>query len=216
MEHRQTSAITTSGLMMGSSRRKREIRKVYSVFVDGETEKWYLDLLKEYERDRLPRIDIIPEIPKTKKLKDLDELIRSNAEDYEMVFWVVDLDAVQHNDQMDSFLKIVRELKRIENVRVLVNNPCLEFWFLLHMKDTSRVFTRCSKVEKQLRKYPALKNYEKTEKYYKKPNNDIYRKMKPFQRTAFSNANKLGEFSLNEPYQAKAEINQILDLLLEP
>ncbi|MCK5037108.1 MAG: RloB domain-containing protein [Candidatus Sabulitectum sp.] len=199
---------------MKSKRRRRSFRKVYSIIVDGETEKWYLDLLKEHEKDRLPRIDITPEIPKKKRLADLDKLIRSNAEEYHMVFWIVDLDAIRHDGQMDRFLEYIRELKKIKNVRVFVNNPCLEFWFLLHLKETSRIFPRCDKVENELRKHQILKNYEKTEKYYKS-NNDIYKRLKPNLNIAIDNAEKLGEFSLEEPHFAMAEISQIFDLILE-
>ncbi len=187
---------------------------MYSIVVDGETEKWYLDLLKMHEKDRLPRIDVKPAIPKKKRLADLDQLIRSNAEEYHMVFWIVDLDAIRHDGQMDSFLEFVRELKKIKNVRVFINNPCLEFWLLLHLRETSRIFTRCSKVENELRKHQILKNYEKTERYYKS-SNDIYKRLKPDLNNAINNAEKLGEFSLEEPRLAMAEMSQIFDLILE-
>ncbi|MBP9134766.1 MAG: RloB domain-containing protein [Saprospiraceae bacterium] len=48
-----------------------------------------------------------------------------------------------------------------ENVVVIVNNPCLEFWFLLHFEKTSKYFNTCSSAETQLKKY--LPNYEKTQ-----------------------------------------------------
>lgn len=197
---------------MGTRRPARELKRVFSIIVDGETEKWYLDLLKEHEKDRLPKIHIQPEIPKRKKLGDLERLIRRNAKEYDIVFWIVDLDALIHNDELESFRGIVLKLREIENVRVLVNNPCLEFWFLLHLKETSKIFTRCSGVEKELRKHTILEDYEKTEKYFKS-SNDIYKKLKPFQNRAIINAKKLGELSLAELHFAKAEINQIFDLI---
>lgn len=199
---------------MVSKRQKRYFRRVYSIIVDGETEKWYLDLLKEHEKYRLPRIDIEPKIPKKKKLTDLEELICSNAEKYDMVFWIVDLDAIRHDGQMDSFLDLVRKLRKIKNIRVLVNNPCLEFWLLLHLKETSRIFPQCCKVERELRKHPVLKNYEKTEKYYKS-GNDIYKTLRPNLDSAIENAKKLGELSFEEPHLAIAEMNQIFEILFK-
>ena len=69
---------------MGNRRKSRNLKKVFSIIVDGETEKWYLDLLKEHEKSRLSEIHIQPEIPKKKKLADLEELIRGNAEIYDI------------------------------------------------------------------------------------------------------------------------------------
>lgn len=128
------------------------------------------------------------------------------------MFWIVDLDAIIHDEQLEVFRNIVRELREIDNVSVLVNGPCLEFWFLLHFKETARIFPECCRVEKQLRKIPALKDYQKTEKYYKS-GTDIYSKLKEYQETAVKNAEKLGEFSLTKGRQAVAEISRVFDLI---
>lgn len=195
-----------------SRRRLRQPRQVWSFIVDGNTEKWYLDLMKQHERERLPRVHVRPEIPKKKKLRDLRDQVLENAESYDRVFWIVDLDAIIHDEQLEEFRNIVRELRGMENVSVLVNGPCLEFWFLLHFKETARVYPECCRVEKQLRKIPALKDYQKTEKYYKS-GTDIYLKLKDYQETAVKNADKLGEFSLTEEHQAVAEIGRVFDLI---
>ena len=76
-----------------------------------------------------------------------------------------------------------------------MNNPCLEYWFLLHFKNTSKVFTTCAGAEKQVSQH--LKGYEKTEKFFRKSNNDIYKQLKPYLQTAVSNATALGTF---DPY----------------
>ncbi len=195
-----------------SSRKRRQPREVWSFIVDGDTEKWYLDLMKQYERRRLPKVHIKPEIPKKKKLQDLREQVLENAESYDRVFWIVDLDAIIHDEQLEVFRNIVRELREIDNVSVLVNGPCLEFWFMLHFRETARIFPECSRVEKQLRNIPALKDYQKTEKYYK-TGTDIYSKLKDYQQTAVKNAEKLGEFSLTKGRQAVAEISRVFDLI---
>lgn len=53
-----------------------------------------------------------------------------------------------------------------------------------------------------------------TEKYYKS-SNDIYKKLKPNLSNAIDNSEKLGEFSLEEPNSAMAEMSQIFDLIFE-
>ncbi len=61
-------------------RKKRRGKKSYSIIVKGQTEVWYLQLMKQYEK--LPRIDIKPELPKNKKLKELFELVKNNTQIY--------------------------------------------------------------------------------------------------------------------------------------
>ncbi|MGQ1890361.1 RloB domain-containing protein [Thermophagus sp. OGC60D27] len=94
--------------------------------------------------------------------------------------------------------------KKYKNVVVITNNPCLEFWFLLHFQRTSRVFGTCTRVENQLKSH--LKGYEKTQKYYTKQDNDIYTKLKPYLKKAIDNACSLGHFDSDEPYKALSEM----------
>lgn len=65
--------------------------------VDGETEIWYLQMLKRNERNL--RVTIKPEIPQKKKLEDQYKLVCDLANsEYECVFWIVDLDTVIKED----------------------------------------------------------------------------------------------------------------------
>ena len=189
------------------NKRKRRVKKSYSIIVDGQTEIWYLQLMKEFEE--LPRIDIKPELPKNKKLKELFELAKNNAQIYDKVIWLLDLDVIIENDKFEEFKKYVKQLKKNNNATILVNNPCLEFWFLLHFKETSKLFSGCSNVISELKKCGRLENYEKSEKYYKYAKNDIYAKLKPFQNTANENAKKLGNLNVNNIESAKAEIYEL-------
>ena len=44
-------------------------------------------------------------------------------------------------------------------VIVLENNPCFEFWLLLHFRQTGRLFQNCEQVVTELRRY--IPNYNK-------------------------------------------------------
>ncbi len=202
---------------------KRKIRGTlsYSIIVDGKTEVWYFQMMKKYEL--LPRIDIVPEIPKKKSLREQYETVREKAKIYDKVFWIIDLDIVIKEDKERkkgsiSLFDRLRKYKKnlIDNfygiVEVIINNPCLEFWYLLHYHETSKHFANCDKVTKEL-KQNHLTDYEKTERYYKKKNDDIYKRLKPYQPTAKVNAAKLGRFSFDEPEKAISEMNKVLDLL---
>ena len=199
---------------MNRKRQIRKLRKSYLIIVEGQTEKWYLDLFKKHEQDRLPRIDIKPEIPKRKKLKEIHEQILDNEKQYDKVIWIVDLDVIIADNQITEFKKIIKNLEKMKKVIVLVNSPCLEFWFLLHHVNTSRFFSKCKNVEKELHKVDILKEYEKTEKYFKS-SNDIYNRLKPYQRKAIKNAESLGVLSFNDINSAKAEINQLFEIVFD-
>lgn len=76
--------------------RKGAGKKKFSIIVDGETELWYFQLMKQYES--LP-IDIMPEIPKRKSLQAQYETVLENAKHYDTVFWLIDYDAILKEDR---------------------------------------------------------------------------------------------------------------------
>ncbi len=185
-------------------RRGRNIptKQSFAVVVDGETEYWYLEMLKRNEPN-IP-FKIRPQILQKKNIDQQYELVTElSEEEYDKVFWIVDLDVLlkearekkNSTSSLQKFLSYWQQLSKQNKVVVIVNNPCLEYWFLLHFKNTSKVFTTCAGAEKQVSQH--LKGYEKTEKFFKKSNNDIYKQLKPYFQTAVSNATTLGTF---DPY----------------
>ena len=198
---------------MGRKKKTPPRRRTAAVIVEGETEKWYISMLKRNERD-LP-IYIKPELNIKKTLEKQYEYVINAAEDYTMVFWVVDFDTILAETRtakkgtstpLEKFNNYRRKIaKKYKNVAIIVNNPCLEFWLLLHFEPTSRYFDKCDKAIKQLKKH--LPNYEKTEQFYTKQDQDIYLKLKPQLQNSIKNAEKLGEFDPQIPYKAIAEMH---------
>ncbi len=186
----------------------------FALVVDGETEVWYFQMLKRNERDL--RVNIKPEIPTKKSLEEQYNLVcdLSNKE-YTKVIWIVDLDTVIKEEleaprgkksSMNLFNQYKTKLtKNYPNVVVIVNNPCLEFWFLLHFEKTSKYFNTCSGAQTQLNKH--LKNYEKTQKFFTKQNDDIYLKLKPNLKLAINNSIALGNFEFQNPKKAMCEMD---------
>ncbi len=192
--------------------------KIVSIIVDGETEKWYLQMLRKNED--LKKLRIEPELPKRKKLKDLFYMVTENRKDYDLVIWIVDFDTIIKEERekkkvgqspLNEFRKILDKLQTFENVKVLVNNPCLEYWYLQHMKETSRYYNQCGQITKEFS--GVLSDYEKSEKYYKKESNDIYKKLMPYKNSAIKNSTKLGLFDINDYKKGKAEMYKIFELL---
>jgi hypothetical protein len=200
-----------------SENRKRAGKEVYSIIVDGETEVWYFQLMKQFEA--LQNVQIRPDLPSKKKLSDLYQLVISHIADYTKVIWLIDFDTIIKENReipkgdktkFQELKEYIEKLKEYENVLVLINTPCLEFWYLIHLEDIGKYFSSCDNVLKEF-KNTILKDYQKSEKYYKKKNNDIYTKLKSYQDIAIIRSRKLGIFSFESPYSAKAEIFKIFD-----
>lgn len=205
--------------MRKNSNKKLLGKKQYSIIVDGQTEIWYLQLMKKHEN--LKHINIKPEIPKKKKLKEQFELVKENAKHYDKVFWLLDFDVFikEEKEKRQGKRSKITELKNYfnkfkekDNIEVFFNNPCLEYWFLLHYNNTNKYFEKCINAERELKK-KGLSDYQKTEKYFKKSNNDIYKKLKNHQEFAISNAIKLGDFNFNNVELAKTEIYKLIEKL---
>lgn len=197
-----------------SNNRKGSGKKSYSILVDGQTEVWYFQLMKQYED--FPRIDIKPELQQKTTMERLFDLAEENAKDYDLVLMLFDLDAIIHDGKESEFREKVIKYKDHKIINIYINNPCLEFWFLLHFHETSRQFTQCCDVETELKKNELLKDYQKTQKYYKNHRNNIYKKLQPYQNEAIKNATRLGDFDFHNIHQSKAEIYKIFNILQNP
>lgn len=182
----------------------RKTNKSYAFVVDGETESWYLKLMKRHEK--LDGINIKPELPKNNKLSEQYERVMELAkEDYDKVYWIIDLDVVinESNEAKNKQTALQKlkdykdEFKNSKKIEILINNPCLEFWFLLHITITSKYYANSNDIINEY-KDSVLCDYEKSDKYYNKPNNDIYKKLKEYQKDAIERAKYL-KFNFDNP-----------------
>lgn len=200
----------------------RQFRKIpaktttIALVVEGETEMWYLQMLKKNEeRTHNVRINIKPEIPQNSKLEDQYNLVLDLAIENKAVFWILDFDTILKETRewtnsgkspLVEFLEYRNKLlHNHENVKVLINNPCLEYWFLLHFVRTQKLYTNCESARKQLEN--KMPGYEKTQRYFKSKNNDIYARLKPALKNAIANATAFGGFDFNEPKRAMCEMD---------
>jgi len=188
-------------------------KPVFSFVADGKCEFWYLQLLRQYEG---LYIYLEPELPQKKKLQNQYDLVETLSEESEKVFWIIDFDTILKETRetpkgnktpLQDFYELYKKSKKNKKVVVIVNNPCFEYWLLLHFEQTSKYFPTGEKLEKQLKKY--LKDYEKTQKYYKNYRQNIYQKLKPNLPFAISNAEKLGEFDFTNTATGMLEMDEI-------
>lgn len=188
----------------------------FAFVVDGDTEVWYLQMFKRNEREL--NINIEPKLPSKKSIPEQFKMVKDLAADYTKVFWIVDYDViaketreakkgVETSEQL--FVKLKEKAEKFDNVIVIVNNPCIEFWFLLHFEKTSKLFTDCNSAEKQLKKH--LTDYEKTRKYFTKQDNDIYLKLKHNLSDAKVNSKNL-DFDKHNTSKAICEMNSLFEI----
>ena len=211
-----------------SNKRKGKGNKVYALIVDGETEVWYFNMMYRNEKQILPKVNIQPKLPKKRRLKEQYEEVVNYLElnVYETVIWLLDFDTIIKEDKerkkgQESSIQALKKYKeklekynsdeKSPKVKVLVNTPCLEFWYLLHFEKTSRYYSQCLPAIQDLKKH--LHGYEKKQDYYVKQGNDIYLRLKPYLVQALANAGKLGDLDFYNPQSAKAEIYKIFSIL---
>lgn len=202
---------------------KKEI-PTFAFVVDGKTEIWYLQMFKKNEqKDRNIRIKIKPEIPQKKTLKDQFDLVCKQAKgEYDRVFWIVDLDVILKETReakstdtaLKNFIALISDLDSMKkkdedfiNVNIIVNNPCLEYWFLLHFDLSGKTYRNCDEVTVKLKRF--LRDYDKSERYFKNKDNDIYIRLKPYLKTAINNAKALGSFDKENPEKGMCEMDTL-------
>ena len=147
----------------------------FFVFCEGETEMAYVKFLRSLYR---APIQVIPKKGKSNISEDF--IVKSKNEyvqtEQDKVFLMYDLD-------VDGMLE---QLQKIPNAELLVSNPCVELWFLLHYQEqkTSISSDKC------------IKKLQKFSKEYKKgtlseEEKDVFAKNKEL---AIERAKKLAKF----------------------
>lgn len=167
------------------------------ILVDGECEQIYLKELKHVEKISAK---IKPDLPTRSALEDQYNKVVEALNHYDRVYWVVDYDDInkQHRDKpsnntLQKFLNLKSKFEQLTGLpeysgkvaKVLINNPCLEFWYLLHFTATQSYYPTLDQLKPILKQH--LKNYEKSADYQ----NGFYSKLKPKQLTAIANAQRL-------------------------
>ncbi len=127
----------------------------------GITEQWYFTHLKAL---RGYRIKIRPRFFGTETAAGLAKRIEEVLQDEGIAICVFDADVSTWNEVERKKLDALRK-KYKDNPSVLLcdSMPSIEFWFLLHYKNTTRHFGTSKAVIKELKKY--IPQYDKTEQF---------------------------------------------------
>lgn len=189
-----------------------------AVVVDGETEAWYLTMLNRNEPNA--KFQIKPEIPQRKSLSDQYDKVLSLSDDYDQVIWIVDMDVILKETReakkgqpipLNEFLKYKGLLASVANVSVIINQPCIEFWLLLHFEFTQAPFNDCARAESRLKRH--LADYSKTQKYFTREGDDIYLKLKERLATAVVNSKRCDDFDPENPDRGYSGMHKLYEIL---
>lgn len=146
---------------MGRKNQKRQVRYTVALVGDGFTERIYFSDFRDTERP--VNLHILPDYPgKIGSFKGVLERAVELSADYALVYALIDMDAVIAQRQQQSYASSKRAAER-RGVIVLENNPCFEFWLLLHFRRTGRLFQNCEQAVTELRKH--IPGYDKSMRF---------------------------------------------------
>ena len=116
------------------------MKPTFFVFCEGKTEELYVKYLKS--KYRIP-FEIDTQIAQNKINSKYVKNYKKNKFTHkkDKTFLVYDLDAP----------KMLERLKQIEGTTLLVSNPCIELWYLLHYKEL-KAEINCQACNKELEK----------------------------------------------------------------
>lgn len=136
------------------------------VYVVGEgiTEQYYFTHLKKLYN---LKYKIQPRFFGKTSIRDIEEVVKQLVSADMFVICVFDLDTSEseksEKEKLDKFISCYKDN---ENVIICTSLPSIEYWFLIHYKDTNKYFNTSKEVERELIKH--IKNYEKTKKFLEK------------------------------------------------
>ncbi len=163
---------------------KRPLRKSIAIIGEGMTEQEYFNHLR---RMRRYQIRIKPDLPGgssyTNIFKKAKALLKK---EFDLVFCLIDLDAIVNNRQVEKFLRDCKKLPKL--IIPVISNPCTELWFLLHFEKIhyNQYFPTCKSVEDLLVNH--IPTYEKTERSLARSSTFSYLESAGDEKTALKNA----------------------------
>lgn len=210
-------------------RKTQNARFAIAVIVDGQDEKWYIEKVKDhYPNTVLRSIQIKPELADKKKVNDLFEEAKTRLnQEFSHVILIVDLDEPlkdvgefeRFKIWYDRYLsaqdgRFTKNNRWMKDLTVIINNPCLEYWYLLHFGKTSKYYADYTSLLPDLRKIPEMANYDKSDTYYHN-SPDIYLRLDGM-TSRLNNAARKNAQPFNLPLcrqQGGSEMNKLFDYI---
>jgi len=149
---------------MGGRRQQfKEPKPGLYILGEGLTEKYYFEHLKRLFNFRCiikPRFFCNDCISKFEK--EIEKLLRGDIN----IICVFDEDVTKRNaNENQKLIELRKKYRQNRNILFCGSMPSIEYWFLIHFKDTCPLLTYSIEAERALRKY--IVDYEKSEDFLK-------------------------------------------------
>lgn len=147
---------------MGRNSKNRPVRDTVALVGDGQTERIYFADVRDV--DRPAGLTIQPDYPRRLGSYKgvLDRAVSLKQDGFNHVYALIDMDKIIRENRLAEYQQ-AKATAEATGVIVLENNPCFEVWLLLHFVYTGRLFSECSDVVTELRKF--IPGYTKGEKF---------------------------------------------------
>jgi hypothetical protein len=132
-------------------------------------------------------IEVVPSGRQTERLvQQAVNLRRKQSQEpdalpYEEVWSVFDREAT---NEPDDFPAAIQRANR-EQLALAISNPCFEYWYLLHYRETDRPFQDADEVVETLRNNDCLPGYQKSQ--------DVFERLLEHREQALERAERLYE-----------------------
>lgn len=144
---------------------RQRLNPIPTIIGAGITEQWYFTHLKAL---RGYRVKIRPRFFGSETAAGLTKRIEEVLKDEGIAICVFDADVSTWNDaERKKLYALHKKYENNSSVLLCDSMPSIEFWFLLHYKNTTRHYGTSKAVIKELKKY--IPQYDKAEQFLSNP-----------------------------------------------
>ncbi|MDD4637208.1 MAG: RloB family protein [Bacteroidales bacterium] len=152
--------------MNGRSQKTKETFAGIHIVGEGITEQYYFSHIKTIFNFKCI---VKPRFFEQTCIHDIRTCTEKLLRDGAIVICVFDADVSSRNKkENDALVKFKQKYEKNKHVIICDSLPSIEFWFLIHFKETNCYYQSSADVEKALKKY--LKDYCKNKIYLEKEN----------------------------------------------
>ncbi|MCD6163204.1 MAG: RloB domain-containing protein [candidate division Zixibacteria bacterium] len=137
---------------------KKHVRERILIACEGyKTEHQYFKIIKQQFRNSSLIIKVVSKRNKAAAIQVVDNAIKEQEnveknrikDPYDSIWCVIDVEAPHPQETLDQAYNKAQKHK----IKIILSNPCFEYWYLLHFEKTSRLMQSCDETIRLLKNY---------------------------------------------------------------
>jgi hypothetical protein len=157
---------TTESLKRKQTSGKQRQKRILIV-CEGETERiYFMELRRKFQLHAVvvdtKNVGSAPINVVERALKKRNEVKNQPEDKFDEIWCVFDRESETENSTFHEAVKKAQD----NSLQLAVSNPSFEFWYLLHFRETTRLFANSHEVERELRNKTYIPDYEKNMDVY--------------------------------------------------